>query len=160
MQKNYRKTLIASYLGFITQALCANFAPLLFLRFHKIYGIPLGKIALISTTFFFTQLVVDFLCAKYVDRIGYRLKPGDIVLVHTAGRYILHRLIAHDGDALTLMGDGNLQGTESCTTADVVGTVTAVIRPSGREQTPGKGRLWRILKPLRRYLLAIYRRLI
>ena len=72
MQKNYRKTLIASYLGFITQALCANFAPLLFLRFHKIYGIPLGKIALISTTFFFTQLVVDFLCAKYVDRIGYR----------------------------------------------------------------------------------------
>ncbi len=72
MQKNYRKTLIASYLGFITQALCANFAPLLFLRFHKIYGIPLGKIALISTTFFFTQLLVDFFCAKYVDRIGYR----------------------------------------------------------------------------------------
>ena len=72
MQKNYRKTLIASYLGFITQALCANFAPLLFLRFHKIYGIPLGKIALISTTFFFTQLVVDLLCAKYVNRIGYR----------------------------------------------------------------------------------------
>ena len=99
-----------------------------------------------------------------VDRVVLRrtddVTVGDIVLVHTGCRYILHRLIAHDGDALTLMGDGNLQGTESCTTADVVGTVTAVIRPSGREQTPGKGRLWRILKPLRRYLLAIYRRLI
>lgn len=99
-----------------------------------------------------------------VDRVVLRrtddVTVGDIVLVHTGGRYILHRLIARDGDALTLMGDGNLQGTESCTTADVVGTVTAVIRPSGREQTPGKGRLWRILKPLRRYLLAIYRRLI
>ena len=99
-----------------------------------------------------------------VDRVVLRrtddVTVGDIVLVHTGGRYILHRLIAHDGDALTLMGDGNLQGTESCTTADVVGTVTAVIRPSGREQTPGKGRLWRILNPLRRYLLAIYRRLI
>ena len=99
-----------------------------------------------------------------VDRVVLRrtddVTVGDIVLVHTGGRYILHRLIARDGDALTLMGDGNLQGTESCTTADVVGTVTAVIRPSGRELTPGKGRLWRILKPLRRYLLAIYRRLI
>lgn len=72
MVKNYKKTLIACYLGFITQAIAANFAPLLFLKFHKDYGIPLGKIALISTMFFLTQLIVDVLCAKYVDRIGYR----------------------------------------------------------------------------------------
>lgn len=70
--KNYRRTLLACYLGFITQAICANFAPLLFLRFHNFYGIPLGQIALISSIFFFTQLVVDLICAKYVDRIGYR----------------------------------------------------------------------------------------
>ena len=72
MKKNYKKTLNACYLGFITQAISANFAPLLFLMFHKIYAIPLGKIALISTTFFFTQLLVDVFCAKFVDRIGYR----------------------------------------------------------------------------------------
>ena len=72
MVKNYKKTLIACYLGFITQAIAANFAPLLFLKFHKDYGIPLGKIALISTMFFLTQLIIDVLCAKYVDRIGYR----------------------------------------------------------------------------------------
>ena len=72
MKKNYKKTLTACYLGFITQAISANFAPLLFLMFHKIYAIPLGKIALISTTFFFTQLLVDVFCAKFVDRIGYR----------------------------------------------------------------------------------------
>ena len=72
MVKNYKKTLIACYLGFITQAIAANFAPLLFLKFHKDYGIPLGKIALISTMFFLTQLIVDVLCAKYVDCIGYR----------------------------------------------------------------------------------------
>ena len=70
--KNYKKTLIACYLGFITQAIAANFAPLLFLTFHKSFQIPIGKIALISTTFFFTQLVIDILCAKTVDRIGYR----------------------------------------------------------------------------------------
>ncbi|MBR1773267.1 MAG: MFS transporter [Eubacterium sp.] len=72
MEKNYKKTLKACYLGFITQAIVANFAPLLFLKFHTEYGIPLGQIALISTTFFFTQLIVDILCAKYVERIGYR----------------------------------------------------------------------------------------
>ena len=72
MRPNYRKTLIACYLGFITQAIAANFAPLLFLTFHKTYGIPLGKIALIPTSFFFTQLVVDLLSARFVDKIGYR----------------------------------------------------------------------------------------
>lgn len=72
MAKNYRKTLIACYLGFITQAISANFAPLLFLKFHKDYSISLGKIALISTMFFLTQLVIDILCAQFVDRIGYR----------------------------------------------------------------------------------------
>lgn len=72
MQKNYRKTLIACYLGFITQAIAANFAPLLFLRFHADYGISLGRIALIPTVFFLTQLIVDVLCAKFVDAIGYR----------------------------------------------------------------------------------------
>lgn len=70
--KNYKKTNIACYLGFITQAIAANFAPLLFLKFHMDYNISLGNIALISTCFFFTQLVVDLFCAKFVDRIGYR----------------------------------------------------------------------------------------
>ena len=72
MAKNYRKTLTACYLGFITQAIAANFAPLLFLRFHSEYGIPLGKIALVSAVFYLTQLVIDVLCSYFADRIGYR----------------------------------------------------------------------------------------
>ncbi|MCM1267176.1 MAG: MFS transporter [Bacteroidales bacterium] len=72
MKKNYKKTLTACYLGFITQAITANFAPLLFLKFHTDYQIPLGRIALISTIFFLTQLVVDVLCSYFADRIGYR----------------------------------------------------------------------------------------
>ena len=70
---DYRKTKLACYLGFITQAIAANFAPLLFLKFHNDYGISLGNIALISTVYFFTQLLVDLFCAKFVDRIGYRI---------------------------------------------------------------------------------------
>lgn len=72
MAKNYKRTLTACYLGFITQAICANFAPLLFLKFHNDYQIPLGQIALISTVFFLTQLIVDVLCSYFADRIGYR----------------------------------------------------------------------------------------
>ncbi|MER1993391.1 MAG: MFS transporter, partial [Eubacteriales bacterium] len=72
MKKNYQRTLKACYLGFITQAIAANFAPLLFLKFHADYGISLGRIALISTAFYFTQLVVDVFCARFVDKIGYR----------------------------------------------------------------------------------------
>ena len=70
---NYHKTKIACYMGFITQAIAANFAPLLFLKFHSDYHISLGNIALISTFFFFTQLLVDLFCAKFVDHIGYRV---------------------------------------------------------------------------------------
>lgn len=72
MKNKYQKTMIACYLGFITQAITANFAPLLFLTFHRTYQISLGKIAFISTAFFFTQLLIDLFCAKYVDKIGYR----------------------------------------------------------------------------------------
>ena len=72
MQKNYQKTLIACYLGFITQAITANFSPLLFLMFHRVYHIPMGKIALIPATFYLTQLLVDVFCARFVDSIGYR----------------------------------------------------------------------------------------
>lgn len=39
---NYQKTLRACYLGYVTQAICANFAPLLFLTFHKTYDIFVG----------------------------------------------------------------------------------------------------------------------
>ena len=71
-QKNYKKTLIACYLGFVTQAISANFAPLLFLTFKETYGISLEKIALIPFAFYFTQLLVDFAATKFADKIGYR----------------------------------------------------------------------------------------
>ena len=98
-----------------------------------------------------------------VDRVVLHREPdvavGDIVLVRIGEHYILHRVIAREGDALTLMGDGNLAGTERCSAADVLGAVSEIIRPSGRRRVPGRARLWRFLKPVRRYLLGIYRRL-
>ena len=71
-QKNYNKTLIACYLGFVTQAISANFTPLLFLTFMSSYRITLDKIALIPMVFYFSQLLIDLAATKFADRIGYR----------------------------------------------------------------------------------------
>ena len=98
------------------------------------------------------------------DRVVLRkqdsISVGDIVLARIGGRYVLHRVQAVSGAQLTLMGDGNIRGTESCTTADVIGSAVEIIRPDGRHSTPGKGRVWQARRPVRRYILAIYRRLI
>ena len=97
-----------------------------------------------------------------MDRVVLAPRPqpavGDIVLAKIGERYVLHRVFAADGNVLTLMGDGNLAGTERCATADVLGAVTEIIRPSGRRCTPGRARLWRALRPGRRILLGIYKR--
>ncbi len=70
---NYNKTLTACYLGFVTQAISANFAPLLFLTFKSTYGIGLEKIAIIPLVFYLTQLIVDLGATKFADKIGYRI---------------------------------------------------------------------------------------
>ncbi len=70
--RKYRKTLTACYLGFVTQAISANFAPLLFLTFRRAYGITLERIAMIPLVFYLTQLLVDLAATKFADKIGYR----------------------------------------------------------------------------------------
>lgn len=72
MKKNYKKTRVACYFGFITQSISANFAPLLFITFSRAYNINLAKIALIPFVFYLTQLIIDLAATKFVDKIGYR----------------------------------------------------------------------------------------
>jgi len=72
IKNNYKHTILASYIGYITQAIIVNFAPLLFLTFQSSYGIPIEQITLLITVNFAVQLFVDFLSAKFADIIGYR----------------------------------------------------------------------------------------
>jgi len=72
IRTDYGHTIYASYIGYITQAIINNFVPLLFLTFQSEYNLGLDKIGLLVTINFGVQLVVDFLAAKYIDRIGYR----------------------------------------------------------------------------------------
>lgn len=68
----YQHTIYAGYLGYVTQAVVNNLAPLLFLIFQDSFGLPLQRITLLITVNFCIQLLVDLLSAKFVDRIGYR----------------------------------------------------------------------------------------
>ena len=95
----------------------------------------------------------------------FQLQKGDIVLAKTnQGTFVLHRIIRLDEQTITLMGDGNLRGTETCERKDVFGKVTAILK-NGKTINPynpwnsWKSVCWIKLLPLRRYLLAIYRRL-
>ena len=87
--KNYKKTLIACYLGFITQAITANFTPLLFLTFKGTYGISFERIALIPLVFYLTQLLVDLVATKFADIIGYRTCVVVSQIVSAAGLILM-----------------------------------------------------------------------
>lgn len=72
VKNNYNHTVFACYFGYIIQAIVNNFAPLLFLTFREEFGIPLRQITTLVTINFLFQLFIDVVCAKVVDKIGYR----------------------------------------------------------------------------------------
>ena len=90
---------------------------------------------------------------------------GDVALAWVDGsRYVVHRVIRIDGDRITLMGDGNVVVTEHCLIGDIKARVTHVVSADNKEHDLHNrwrmlaARLWYWLRPVRRYLLAIYRR--
>lgn len=79
MNRNFKLTVYASYIGYITQAVVNNLAPLLFVIFRERFGISLAQITLLTTVNFLVQLSVDLLSAKFLDKLGYRVS---IVMAH------------------------------------------------------------------------------
>ena len=90
---------------------------------------------------------------------------GDMILAQVetlCGRrtYVLHRLIRieHKSPVVyVLQGDGNIAGEEYCYLADIIGKVVRIENPNGRRKLLTKGKLWRLLRPVRKWLLKIYR---
>lgn len=69
---NHKHTVAACFIGYISQAIIVNFAPLLFLTFSGTYAIPLEQITLLITLNFGVQLLTDLVASKYAHKIGYR----------------------------------------------------------------------------------------
>ena len=93
------------------------------------------------------------------------IRKGTVALVKdTRGSYVIHRIIKRDKDRVVLLGDGNIGFTETATLDNVIGIMHNIDR-KGRIWTP-QSTLWRLyswfwmtLTPLRRYPLALWRKL-
>ena len=90
------------------------------------------------------------------------LLPGDAVLAEIReDTYVLHRIIGINGNIVTLMGDGNIKGTETCRAEDICGIVTRYLHPrlsfsATNMATRRAVRMWRALLPIRYPLLKLY----
>ena len=73
MLKSYTHTKIACYIGYITQAIVANFFPLLLLVLNGEFGISITRLTVLITVNFAVQLCVDGLASGLADKIGYRV---------------------------------------------------------------------------------------
>lgn len=93
------------------------------------------------------------------------LQTGDIVLAYVKDRgYILHRIFKISKQEVILMGDGNVNITEQCKREDIAGKVLEIIRNTHHIDCSSRNELckiwiWRVLLPVRRYILGIYYRL-
>ncbi|MEG1607929.1 MAG: S24/S26 family peptidase [Mucinivorans sp.] len=56
----------------------------------------------------------------------------DVVVFHYHGRLLLHRIVAINGDNLTIQGDGVLRWQERVVKADVVARAEKVVRSNGK----------------------------
>lgn len=88
------------------------------------------------------------------------VRVGDIALAAVGQSFVLHRVIDVDAEQVTLLGDGNIGHTEHCTTVDILGTVIRIENARGRRKPLTRGRLWYYIRPCRRILLKIYRKLL
>ena len=93
-----------------------------------------------------------------------QITKGAVVLAKDIkDRFIVHRIIRRDGDAIILMGDGNIGITETAMAQDVIGLMYSVTK-KGRTYSVKSLRwrlyswFWKILTPVRRYPLALWRR--
>ena len=93
------------------------------------------------------------------------IRKGAVALVKDVrGNYLIHRIIKRKDNRILLMGDGNLGIRETAFTENIIGLMTSVTK-KGRSY-PVTGTVWRLysfiwtsLRHVRRYPLALWRRL-
>lgn len=82
------------------------------------------------------------------------LVRGHVVLGQTdAGTYVIHRILSVGRTSVTLLGDGNIAGTETIPPDRIYGVVDC-----GRMHL-ALARIWMWMRPVRRYPLWVFRRL-
>lgn len=72
MKLTTKSTKIACYAGYVVQAIVNNLIPLLFAAFSDEFGISLGRLAIIVSINFCTQIIADLASAYLLKKFGYR----------------------------------------------------------------------------------------
>ena len=72
MRLSYKHTRLAGYIGYITQAISINLAPLFFIIFQDRYAITYSRLGQLVLVTFIIHLSVDFLSIRLLEKIGYR----------------------------------------------------------------------------------------
>lgn len=93
------------------------------------------------------------------------IRKGTVALVKDMrGNYVIHRIIRREKDRVILLGDGNVGFTETATLDNIIGIMHSIDR-KGRTWTPENtvwrlySWFWMLLTPLKRYPLALWRKL-
>ena len=72
IKNNYKATIVAACLGYITQAIMLNFPPLLYIFFQKDFGLSLSQVSVLISANIVVELIVDIIVSKTATRLGYR----------------------------------------------------------------------------------------
>jgi MFS transporter len=93
-EPNYKSTLRACCLGYVTQAAVVNLAPLLFVIFQENFGLSFTMIGSLVLFNFVVQLLIDAVAIRFVDRIGYR---ASVMIAHgfSAAGLLLLGILPH-----------------------------------------------------------------
>ena len=86
---NFKHTLFACYIGYITQAIVVNFMPILFIVFNETYKVSLTNLGTLVLINFVTQITVDIIAARIIDRIGFRHAAVPAHILCAAGLVML-----------------------------------------------------------------------
>lgn len=88
----YTSTKIACYTGYFVQAIINNLAPLFYVIFQEEFGINYTKISWLIMLNFVTQLVVDIVSVKAIEKLGYRVSIVAAHVFSAVGLFLLGAL--------------------------------------------------------------------
>ena len=99
MKRTYTGTRVACYIGYFVQAIINCLSPVLFIVYQTELSLSYSQLSMLVLVNFLTQLCVDLLSARYVDRIGYRRAITLAHILAAAGLILLAVLPRRMGNA-------------------------------------------------------------
>src|SRR5512142_2118704 len=81
--KSYQLTTVSCVVGIFVQAISANITAILFIPLMTLYGLSYIHLGLLVGINFTTQVTVDIIASRLIDRYGFRVfvLPSDLLAV-------------------------------------------------------------------------------